>query len=146
MGEPVWEGYLEGFDAREAKGPGFYFWIPLVDLSPEQTGTIREQAEEVLGYYARSQRTIIVQTFRAIVRVTTIRLETPAPGPVRVNAYLVRVAPDPSDPLDQVGDDRGHIIARALALAEDPDPMVGKVWSRIAMGFDMLRYRIETLS
>ena len=142
MDEAVHEEYWAIAVDAEAHGeaePSFYFDLPLIGLSEEQTRRVREQAEEVLGRYAASQRALIIQTFRSIARATTIRIEA-GPGRAPANVYLIRVATDPTDPIDQVRDDRGHVLSWARRWSEDPDPAVAEVWRRVTSSFDKLHF------
>lgn len=137
--EDYWEEAIEADDTDstgEAR-PSFYFRLPLIGLSAEQARKVRTQAEQVLGHYAGAQRAVVAQTFRSVVALTTIRLR-PAAQRRRGNVFLVRVAADATDPIDQVRDDRGTVVACALKFSGDPDGAIGEVWHSVASGFDRL--------
>lgn len=144
MGEPDWAAFITEGD-RSA--PGFYFVVGLNGLSRDQTTRIRDQAATALERYETSGRAIVVGAFRGILRATTERLARADVGgtfrPSGPNWYLVSLAVDPTDPVSHVYDDRGTVIAVALANADDPDGLVAAAWRRIASGFDHLRLAPE---
>jgi hypothetical protein len=140
VGEVTREEYWAvAFDANEPdeRRPSFYFWLNLLNLTPDQTRRVRGQAETVVGKYAESERAVVIETYRAIVEIATIRLRSGVTGPP-ASSYLVRVAADVTDPIDQLRDDRGTVLSWALKYRDDPDPAVAKVWETVAKGFNQM--------
>jgi hypothetical protein len=135
-GEEYW---AESVDRGNSDEPAFTFPLHLIDLSDEQTATVRSQAEQVVGHYAKKERAILLKTFRQIAKLASARLKRDR-GSRTANVYIVRVAADPTDPMSHIGDDRGTVIAWAAQFMQDADPQIGEVWRQVISGFDSMHF------
>jgi hypothetical protein len=112
---------------------GSCFVVSLKGLDEAQTTRIRDQAAAALERQEPAGRATVDERLQ---RPRPVGASFPTAGP---NRYQVSIAADPTDPLSHIYDDRGRVIAVALANADDPDELVAGFWRRVAEGFDYLR-------
>jgi hypothetical protein len=137
MTEPDVEGFIPTGDAP---APAWYLFLRIKGMTEAQVELVRDQAQVAVDRYADSQRAIILNTFRSIVTGCENRLGHVIYRGLPRNAWLLRIAPDPSDPWSQIRDDRGTAVAYMLRFAEVPDPRVSEVWRELAEGFDEIHF------